>query len=249
MKNCLLLALATMPLIGFAQSKSSEARASENTRARTEAVDSGYDVYTFNGRDKSVRGNPMLLPHWQPAEILLVGNAKRTSAPAKYDTYQHQLQVRRPQGDSILLPAPLVQEFSFSQLDAHGSERPRRFIRYESPSLPAELNGTCAELLAGGKTLQLLKFWSKRLVKEAENTTNISSTSTVQRYDENNKYYVRWASDGQLLGFRLKRGSLKDALAGHPEALKELEMYKGSLSSEDDFKAAIAAIDEKLSTK
>jgi len=249
MKNCLLLVFAALPLVGFAQSKSSEARHSENARLRTEEVENGYDVYTFNSRDKSAKGTPMLSSRWQPAEILLVGNTKRMSAPVKYDIYQHQLQVRRAQGDSILVPATRVQEFAFSQLDARGAEQPRRFVRYESPALPAELNGTCAEVLSSGKSLQLLKFWHKRLVKEAENTTNISSTSTIQRYDENNKYYVRWASDGQLVAVRPKRGSLKEALAGHPEALSALEAQKGPLSTEAELKAAIMAIDEQVSTR
>lgn len=249
MKNCLLLILAALPLAGFAQNTTSEARHSENSRVRTEQIENGYDVYTFNSRDKSAKGTPMLSSRWQPAEILLVGNTKRIAAPVKYDIYQHQLQVRRAQGDSILVPTARVQEFAFSQLDARGAEQPRRFVRYESPALPAELNGTCAEVLSSGKSLQLLKFWHKRLVKEAENTTNISSTSTIQRYDENNKYYVRWASDGQLLAVRPKRGSLKDALASHPEALRALEAQKGPLGTEAELRAAIIAIDEQVSAK
>ncbi len=249
MKNCLLLLLAALPLAGFAQSKSSEARHSENARLRTEEVENGYDVYTFNSRDKSARGTPMLSARWQMADILLVGNTKRTSAPVKYDIYQHQLQVRRTQGDSILLPAARVQEFVFSQLDANGKEQPRRFVRYESPNLPAELNATCAEVLSDGKAVQLLKFWNKRLVKEAENSTNFSSTGTVQRYDENNKYYVRRVSDGQLLAVRPKRASLKDALAGQPDALKALEAQKGAISTEQELLAAVKAIDEQLSSK
>jgi hypothetical protein len=249
MKNYLLLVCIALPFAGFAQTKSSEARHSDNSRIRTEEVENGYDVYTFNSRDKSAKGTPMLSSRWQPAEILLVGNTKRMSAPVKYDIYQHQLQVRRAQGDSILVPATRVQEFSFAQLDAHGAERPRRFVRYESPALPAGLNGTCAEVLYNGKSVQLLKFWNKQLVKEAENTTNFSSTGTVQRYDENNKYYVRWVGDGQLLAVRPKRGSLKEALAGHPEALRALEAQKGPLSSEAELQATIGAIDKQLGTE
>jgi hypothetical protein len=249
MKTHLLLGLITLPLVGFAQSKATEARVSENTRARTEEVENGYDVFAFNSRDKSVRGTPMLSSQWQPAEILLVGNAKPLSAPAKYDMYQHQLRVRRAQGDSILLPATRVQEFSLSQLDASGNRQPHRFVRYESSSLPTELNGAYAEVLSGGNSLQLLKFWNKKLIKEAENTTNISSTSTIQRYDESNKYYVRWANDGRLIPVRLKRGSLKDALATQPDALKVLEEQKGSLSTEVEVAAAIVAINTRLNAK
>lgn len=249
MKTYLLLGLITLPLAGFAQSKASEARGSENTRARTEEVENGYDVFAFNSRDKSVRGTPMLSAQWQPAEILLVGNAKPLSAPAKYDMHQHQLRVRRAQSDSILLPAARVQEFSLAQLDANGSQQSHCFVRYESPSLPTELNGAYAEVLSGGNSLQLLKFWNKKLVKEVENTTNISSTSTIQRYDESNKYYVRWANDGRLLPVRLKRGSLKDAMAAQPDALKALEEQKGSLSTEAEVAAAIAAINTRLNVK
>lgn len=244
MKSCMLLVLVTMPIVGFAQSKNTEAQASDNSRARTQIGDDGFDAYAFNLRDKSVRGTPMLSSQWQPAEILLVGNTKPMAAPVKYDIHQHELRVRRPQGDSIIVPSARVQEFSFIQLSAQGSMQPRRFMRYQSPSLPAELNGTCAEILAGGKTLQLLKFWNKTLVKEPENNANIASTSTIQRYDESNKYYVRWVSDGQLMAVRLKRGSLKEALAGHPKALSELDAQKGPLNTEVDAKAAIAAIDE-----
>jgi hypothetical protein len=248
MRTCLLLSLITLPIAGFAQNKAVESRASENTRARTEVGEDGYDVFAFNSRDKSVRGTPMLSSQWQPAEILLVGNTKPLSAPVKYDIHQHQLRVRRTQGDSILLPTARVQEFSLSQLDASGNQRPHRFVRYESPSLPAELNGVCAEVLSGGNSLQLLKFWNKKLISERENN-NISSIATVQRYDENNKYYVRWASDGRLVPIRLKRGSLKDALATQPDALKVLEEQKGSLSTEVEIVAAIMAINARLNAK
>lgn len=249
MKTYLLLGLLTLPLAGFAQSKATETRASENTRVRTEVAEDGYDVFAFNNRDKSVRGTPMLSSQWQPAEILLVGNAKPLSAPAKYDIHQHQLRVRRAQGDSILLPTARVQEFSLSQLDANGNQQSHRFVRYESPSLPTELNGTCAEVLSGGNSLQMLKFWNKKLIKEPESTTNISSINTVQRYDDSNKYYVRWASDAQLMPIRLKRGSLKEALAAHPEALKALEAQKGALSTEAEVAAAVAAINAQLNGK
>ena len=124
----------------------------------------------------------------------------------------------------------------------------RRFIRYQSPSLPAELNGTCAELLGGGEHLQLVKFWRKNVVKETENSTNIALTNTSYSFNETAKYYLRWASDGHMVAIKPKRGSLKDALAGQPEALKALDAQKNNMSTDEALGAVVTSIDPLLTS-
>ncbi|RZK23957.1 MAG: hypothetical protein EOO63_17400 [Hymenobacter sp.] len=244
----LLATLLALPTLGFAQRATSSEFVTETARGITDVFDSGFDIVPYSLRDASIKGHAMLLPYWTPGTILLAGNKKSAQVPIKYDLYRQQLRVRREKGDSIVVPVRGIQEFTLSLLSKDGTQQVRRFVHYESPSLPEELKETCVEVLGGDDHLQFLKLWRKNIVKVAESSTNMALQTTAQAFNDNARYYLRWGHDGHTEPLRLKKSSLKEALAAQPSALTALAARKGNLSSEAEMAAAITAIGPTLIT-
>jgi hypothetical protein len=233
MRTCLLLpALLALPLLGAAQ-------ISELSRDRVGVFNNGYALVSPDAN--VVRGNPFLQMGWQPASLQLVGNAAPTPATLRYDVFRQELRVRRPQGDSVVVPLSRLKEFTLTPSG-------RRFMCYPAAALPADVQGACAELLADGPHLQLLKFWRKELVKQPAENSSYASNSTIAVLETTASYYLRWPADGHLVAVRPKRSSLEQALAGQPTALAALKARKGSLSTETDLAAAVQALDPALAT-
>jgi len=220
-------ALLALPLLGKAQM-------SELSRGSNGVFNNGYSLVTANAGQ--VKGNPFLVVGWLPASLQLVGNTTPTPAKLRYDVYRQELRVQRPQGDSVVVPLNRVKEFSLVGLN-------RRFVCYPAATLPAEVAGACAEVLADGANLQLLKFWRKKLVKQPSEQGSYASNTMIDALEEATSYYLRWPADGHLTAVRLKRSSLEQALSGQPAALAALKARKGGLSSEAEMAAAVTAFD------
>lgn len=199
--------------------------------------------YSLIGPDAyMVHGNPFLTPGWIPANIYLLGNTAPTPTTMRYDVYRQEVRVRRPQGDSVIVPLSRIKEFTLMPPTG------RRFVCYPAATLPAEVQGTCAEVLADGSHLQLLKFWRKELTKQPVENSSYASNSTIDVLETTARYYLRWPADGHLVAVRLKRSSLEQALAGQSAALAALKARKGNLSSEADLAAAVQALDPTITT-
>jgi hypothetical protein len=222
--------LLASPLLGVAQM-------SELSRAPNGVFNNGYSLVPADAGQ--VRGNPFLVASWLPASLALVGNTTATPTTLRYDVYRQELRVRRPQGDSVVVPLNRVKEFSLTGLN-------RRFVCYPAATLPADVAGACAEVLADGAHLQLLKFWRKKLVKQPSEQGSYASNTTVDALEESVYYYLRWPADGHLTAVRLKRGSLEQALSRQPAALAALKARKGGLSTEAEVAAAVLAIDPSV---
>ena len=184
-----------------------------------------------------VKGSFYLLPDWTPAEVLLVGNQKPLAVPLKYDLYRQELRVRRPQGDSVVVPLGRVQEFRLPQ-----PAGARRFLCFPATQLPTAVGGACGEVLADSPQLQLLKFRRSEVKTRPSENNSYASNSTTKHYEEQASYYLRWSADGHFSALKPKRASLEQALAGQPAALAALKARKGSLGSEAELAAAVAAV-------
>lgn len=224
--------LLASPLLGAAQQ-------TDLGRDKSGNLNGGYELAPTDSRD--LKGSPFLVPYWSPATLRLVGAPAATPATLKYDVLKQELRARRPQGDSVIVPMAKVQEFTLT-----GTGAPRRFISYPSAGLPPELAGTCAEVLADGTYVQLLKVWHKNLVKQAGENNGYASARMVSALEDQTTYYLRWPADNRWTAVRLKRASLEQALAGQPAALAALKARKGSLSSEADVAAAVLALNPLL---
>jgi hypothetical protein len=222
-----LLALLGLPLLSAAQN-------TELSRSANGNFNNGYSLVSPDaGR---VKGTPFLLPGWTQASVQLVGNTTPTPTTMRYDVYRQELRVRRSQGDSVVVPLNRVKEFTITGTG-------QRFVCYPPATLPAEVAGACAEVLADGPHLQLLKFWRKEVVKQPADNASYGSNSTMDVLQETTRYYLRWPADGHLTAVRPKRSSLEQALAGQPAALAALKAHKGSLGSEAELASAVVALD------
>ena len=231
-------------IIGLGLPLLSQAQNTDLARDKSSNFNNGYSMAPANAN--SVQGSPFLLLGWVTATLRLAPDRPPLTAPLKYDVYHQELRVRRLQGDSVVVPLAQVREFS---LTAPGGITPtRRFVCYPAATLPAEVGGGAAEVLADGAHAQLLKFVRKVVVKQAGDNSAYASNSTVSALEEQKAYFLRWPADGHLTPIRLKRSSLEQALAGQTAALGALKSRKGSLSAEAEVAAAIEAIDPLLTT-
>lgn len=190
-----------------------------------------------------VKGSYYMLPSWTPGEVLLVGNQKPVAVPLKYDLLRQELRVRRPQGDSVVVPLGRVQEFRLPQ----PAGAARRFLCFAPAKLPAAVGGACGEVLADSPQLQLLKFRRSEVVTHQDQSASYASNATTKQYEEQASYYLHYPADGRFVAVKPKRSSLEQALAGQSAALAALKARKGSIGSEEELAAAVAAVAPALS--
>ena len=225
-----------MPVVAKAQQLTEAERVAQAAQNLSTVAGRRPEMIAFSTRDEALLGSPMLFPNWRPGELLLVGNQRATVVPLKYDLYRQELRVRRPPGDSVLLPMSQVREFRLL-------EPARHFVNY--PFSPPDVAGTCAEMLVEGKNVQLVKYLHKTMVKPS--ATNDSYTASAPgALVEEAQYFLRWPSDGRFSPLRLKRASLEHALAAYGPALAALKAHKGSLNTEAEFVRAVADLEPLL---
>lgn len=229
------LACLTLPLVGAAQTSDLHIDPREGTLNDRYAL--GYFM-TPHG-EVAAQGSVFLVPTWTLGQLQLAGNTKPIAAPLKYDIYNQEVRARRPNGDSVAVAVTKLKEFTLAN---------RRFVCYPAATLPVETGGGCAEMLADGSHAQLLKFARKVLVKQTSQGNSYASSTTVSVLEEQKLYYLRYPADGHFTPVRLKRASLEQALGRQPGALAALKARKGSLNSEADMAAAVAALDPLLTT-
>ncbi|TPG61755.1 hypothetical protein EAH73_20100 [Hymenobacter nivis] len=223
----MLLPLLAGPALGFGQSTGTVGN------NYTDVLDKGNNIVAFSPRDEGVQGSPLLLAAWTPAAVLLRGNATPKLAAVKYDVVHQQLRVRRAQGDSVVVPIGQLQEFTLTP-----GEAPRRFVRLGAAGAPDGF----AEVLSPGPHLQLLKLWNKEVAQAPASNSSYAAPTTTSAYADRPRYYLR-GPQGQLAEVRPKRASLQEALAPYPAAQQALKARKGSLNSEAELRAAVAALD------
>ena len=232
MPKKLLLPLALLPLLAQAQGVVKETmQATQNIGT---LLNNRADV-AFSNRDDTPTGTPMLYAGWRPAELLLVGNQRATAVQLNYDLLQQELRVRRPAGDSVLLPMSQVREFRLLAPARH-------FVNY--PLSPPGVLSTCAEVLVEGHNVQLVKYLRKILKKESGGGTY--STYAPGSFAEQAQYFLRWPGDGRFSPLRLKQASLAHALAAYGPALAALQNRQGSISTEAEMAQAVADLEPLL---
>lgn len=227
MRYRLLLPLLAVPALGFGQPTGTVGR------NYTDILDKGNNIVAFDLHEDAAQGNPFLLPAWLPADVLLLGNRQPKQVPVKYDLVRQQLRVRRPQGDSVIVPLSQLREFTLTP-----GPQARRFVPLSGPGTPDGF----AEILSPGPHVQLLKQWAKTVVQAPAANSTYAAPTTVNAYADRPRYYLR-TPNGRLAEVRLKRGSLQEALAAYPTALQALKARKGPLNSEAELRDAIAALD------
>ncbi len=227
MRFRILIPLLAAPVLSFGQPTG------EVARNYTDILDRGNNIVSFDLRDNAAQGNPFLTPTWLPADVLVLGNRQPKQVPVKYDLVRQQLRVRRPQGDSVIVPLSQLREFTLTP----GPDA-RRFVPLSGPGTPDGF----VEILGPGPHLQLLKEWIKAVVQAPVAASGYATSTTVSAYIERPRYYLR-GPQGRLTEVHPKRSSLQEALVYYPAALQAFKARKGSLSSEAELREAVVALD------
>ncbi|MBG8554884.1 hypothetical protein [Hymenobacter guriensis] len=191
-------------------------------------------------RYEGIRGTPFLLRGWSTGDILLTTNQRVKAVPLKFDLYNQQLMVRRPQGDSILLDLRNIQEFTLTDIRTlSGQASLHRFARFTD--IPGHSGRTeFLELLHATGPYTLLKRSGKSMVK-ADYQQAYSSYRPYDELVDVIQYYLL-SPQGTLT---VIKPAVKSLVAAVPATVQEpllAELKKATLRTETDLLNAVSQL-------
>ncbi len=172
-------------------------------------------VQLFDTRYEGIRGNPFVLPYWCSTEVVFKDGRRFKEVPLKYDVYQNQIVMRRPQGDSIILnPAP-ISHFTLQDVAAGKSYLFKKFTL--PPDEQARLKNRFLQVIQEGST-SLVVSRGKSIVKADYKGAYNSGRAYDELIDDTQYYLLR--PDGSMVGIRLNRKSVLEGFAKHQAEIK-----------------------------
>jgi len=190
----------------------------------------GYDVVAFSTRPRTVRGTPFIVPVWSQGEVVFGTNAKATTGVLKFDIFNQEVRVLRPQGDSIILAPDKIQAFTLRPAGADGQPEERRFERLPSGAV-AEAPVSFAEVLSAGSELRLLKS-QRKTIRKGQYDPAYNSKSPEDFYQPVTQYFLRWA-DGTVAPVKPSVGGIIGVVASRQPAVVAAEMQKKPKAKSD----------------
>ena len=224
-----------------------EALISNKAKDINEFGSNGYDVVAFDVRARAVRGTPFLVSSWAMGDVLFGTSPKPVAAVLKFDVFNQQVRVLRPQGDSIVLTPEKVQAFTLRPTGADGKPVDKHFVRLPGSVVP-DLTSAFAESLFAGHELQLLKFQRKTILSEkadASYTNNKSTDSFITAA----QYYLCW-SDGSYAAVKGNKASVLHAVAQRQEVAAKAEANdKSRVRNDAELVELVQRIDAALGAR
>lgn len=213
----------------FANSAAGQAPVNSKTQDQTQKELRTVDAFRANDgtdnnftkldiRDLKTKGSAYLLRGWAPTDIQLAGNRSFKAVPAKYDVYQRELRVRRPQGDSIVLDNSSLLQFTMLENTPQGVH-PRVFRRYPQLS-DAKLSRYYFEVLHEKDGTQLLKLTQKTLEK-GNRSVSYNGGSAADYFEDKVSYYAYTATNNSLRPVKLNTKALSEVNPGWQQALRQ----------------------------
>ncbi len=172
-------------------------------------------VRIFDTRYNGIRGNPFVLPYWCNTEVVFKDGRRFTGVPLKYDVYQNQIVIKRPQGDSVILNPVPISHFTLQDAVSGKAYLFKKFPL--PPGDQARLNGRFLQVIHEGNT-SLVVSRGKAIVK-ADYKGAYNAGRTYDELIDNTQYYLL-RPDGSLAGIRLNRKSVLEGLARHQAEIK-----------------------------
>jgi len=172
-------------------------------------------VRTFDTRYDGIRGTPFLLPYWCSTEVVFKDGRRFSTVPLKYDVYQNQVVIKRPQGDSVILNAAPVSYFTMQDIITGKSYVFRKFLL--PPGDQAQLKDKFLQVIQEGST-SLVVSRSKAIVK-ADYKGGYNAGRPYDELIDDTQYYLL-RPDGSLAGIRLNRKSVLEAFTKHQAEIK-----------------------------
>jgi hypothetical protein len=172
-------------------------------------------VRLFDSRYEGIRGNPFVLPYWCSTEIVFKDGRRFKEVPLKYDVYQNQIVIKRPQGDSVILnPAP-ISHFTLQDVVTG-----KAYLFKKIPLPPSDqgrLNNRFLQVIQEGNT-SLVVSRGKSIVKADYKGAYNSGRAYDELIDDTHYYLLH--PDGSMVGIRLNRKSVLEGFARHQAEIK-----------------------------
>jgi hypothetical protein len=177
-----------------------------------------YDTFLkFDHSYEGVKGTAFLSNGWIEARILMKDGTWKENQKAKYDAYNKQLRILRPQGDSLEVFPHTILGFQITDQNTLGKINFMRADNMKTEEIDNTFSGYLA-ILHSGK-VGLLKNYSKTIKKASYK----DAYSAGVKYDEvvdNSDLYVR-NTQNVLVKVKANSKSLIKALADKEMAIKK----------------------------
>jgi hypothetical protein len=156
-----------------------------------------------------------VLPYWCSTEIVFKDGRRFKEVPLKYDVYQNQVVIKRPQGDSVILnPVPI----SHFTLQDGVSGKAYMFKKFPlPPGDQVRLKDRFLQVIQEGNT-SLVVSRGKAIVKANYKGAYNAGRTYDELIDDTQYYLLR--PDGSLVGIRLNRKSVLEGFARHQAEIK-----------------------------
>lgn len=222
-----------------------EAALVNKMRSVNDAGDFGYDVIVFNNRDRNVQGSPFLVGGWSNGEVRTSPGERVTPGVLKFDAFAHQVRLRRPAGDSIIIESARLRGFVLRPgLGGGAAAAERRFERLPDGAVP-EVAAAFAETLSSGNEVRLLKLQRKFIVKGRSGSGGYTA-ATPDAFENLTQYYLRWA-DGTCVPVKPNSGSLLASVALRKPAEAAAEkLSKTKARTDAELAALVQRVDAVL---
>ena len=172
-------------------------------------------VRIFDTRYEGIRGTPFLLPYWCSTEVVFKDGRRFAGVPLKYDVYQNQVVIKRPQGDSVILDNAPISHFTVQDVATGKNYLFKKILL--PPGDQVNLKNKFLQVIQEGST-SLVVSRNKSIVKADYK----GAYNTGRAYDElidNTQYYLL-RPDGTLVDIRLNRKSVLEGLDQHQAEIK-----------------------------
>ena len=210
--------------------ESKELAVVDKFRNVSEIGSNGFDVVAFDTRKRTVRGSPFVVPGWAMGEVVYGADAKKAPGTLKFDAFNQQVRVLRPQGDSVILSPEKIQGFTIRPTGANGKPEERRFERLPNGTV-MEAPLAFAEVLSSGEEVRLLKL-QRKTIRKGQFDTSYNSGSPEDFYQTATQYFLRW-SDGTVAPVKPSVGGIIGIVASRQPAVVAAEMQKKPKAKSD----------------
>jgi hypothetical protein len=170
-------------------------------------------VRKFDKRYEGVRGTPFFSEKWQKGSVTMKNGKKIDKLDLKIDLFNHDVIMKRPNGDSIIIFAHTVDQVSLDDLN-DGSVH---VFKKSGSFKEAGPKDAFVEVLYEGKYTLLAE--RKKTIVKASYTGAYNTGKPYDEFKDEIAYYLK-KQDKNPIKIKLSRKSVLDELENHQGELK-----------------------------
>ncbi|MDB5122319.1 MAG: hypothetical protein JWP94_448 [Mucilaginibacter sp.] len=190
----------------------------------------GVPMRTISGYT-NVSGSPFLSDQWAKGMVKMADGRTFKDVLLKYDQLKDELYFQDKKKDTLIFVDP-VREFKMEY--GAGDELHEKLFRNGYKNIPNSTENSFFEVLSDG-TAQLLK----RTTKSISESKEYNSTTVVQRFDDNVKYYIIVSE--RVLPIKKDKKSILTALSNkQPQLESFMRTNNINLKNDEDLSKLMA---------